>query len=138
MSNLTKLTPKELMELAKKPLKDNDKTLKKLPVIRQFIISEKIRQDEYKIPAILIFDRYKKWAFTHGYKVLSITKFFIEFKKFFEKSVTNKGATYKISPEGFDLSDQYLQEVNAKYLKEKRISNGKKEAKKEKEQKESI
>lgn len=138
MTNLSKLTNQELMELAKKPLKDNNKELKKLPVIRQFIISEKIVEDDTLIPAMVIYDRYERWAFGNGYKILTVTKFFMEFKKYFQKVISNSGSYYKLSPKGFDLSEQHLQEVNAKFLKEKRISNGKKEDKKKKIEKKDI
>lgn len=138
MSTLTKLSNQELMELAKKPLKENNKDLKKLPVIRQFIISEKITEDDVLIPAMIVYNRYETWAFGNGYKVLSVTKFFMEFKKYFQKVVSNTGSYYKLSPKGFDLSEQHLQEVNAKFLKEKRISHGKKENKKKKNEKENI
>lgn len=137
MSNLTKLTAQELMELAKKPLKDNDKSLKKLPIVRQFIISEKIVQGDYNIPAMLVYDRFKKWCFIHGYRIITVTAFFRQFKLYFPR-ISKKGTKYALSPEGFDLSEQYIKQVNTEYMKEKRTSHEKKEISKKEKNKEKV
>lgn len=131
--DLSKLSAQELMALAKNQLKEDKSDLKKLSIIRQFIISDGIKQGDYNIPAILIYDRYRKWCKVNNSSPLSLSKFFSDFKLYFKKIRLTKGMGYQMSPAGFDLSDEYLQEVNKKYLK-KRTSYGKTKKEKQKEE----
>lgn len=50
----------QLMEIAKKPLKEDE--FKKLPPVRRFIVSDKVQDGDYPIPAVLIYDRYENGA----------------------------------------------------------------------------
>lgn len=120
MTHLGKLSIQELMEIAKNPIKEEDE-FKHLPPVRRFIVSDKIQHGDYKIPAILIYDRYARWANKHKLEIISQVKFFKELALYFNKIRISEGFAYIMSPEGFNLSPDYLHIVNNR----KRNSNGK-------------
>ncbi|NDE09872.1 MAG: hypothetical protein EBZ95_04810 [Chitinophagia bacterium] len=122
MDNINKLTIEELMEIAKHPIKEVDE-FKHLPPVRRFIASDKISQGDIKIPAMLIYDRYLKWTNSHKIEEVSKVKFFQELALYFTKIRSTDGYVYLMGPDGFNLSPEYLQLVNAN---RKRNSNGKK------------
>lgn len=122
MTNINKLSIEELMEIAKHPIKEMDE-FKHLPPVRRFVMADKVGHGDVKIPAMLVFDRYLKWANNHKIEVLSKVKFFQELALYFTKVKVSNGFVYLMSPEGFNLSPEYLELVNAN---RKRNSNGKK------------
>lgn len=124
---VSEMTLEELAQLAKTPLKE-DETLAKLPVIRRFIIQDELENGDYKVPAVLIYDRYKDWCQSNQMQIKGYVAFFKEFKHYFKRVQQRDGIFYILSPKGFDLSPQKLLEAKATFRK--RISNGKKPRKK--------
>lgn len=127
MNNINKLSLEELMEIAKHPIKEVDE-FKHLPPVRRFIASDKVAHGDVKIPAMLIYDRYVKWANNHKLELLTKVKFFQELALYFTKIKERSGFVYLMGPDGFNLSPEYLELVNAD---RKRNSRGKKKTKKE-------
>lgn len=107
------LTPEELMEIAKLPLKE-DTELKHLPPIKQFIIGDNIQEGEDCIPAALIYDRYQTWAKINNILDIGNVKFFQELAIYFKKIRKTHNYTYQMSQNGFDLSAENIERVNSK------------------------
>ncbi len=112
MNNINKLSIEELMAIAKQPIKENDE-FKHLPPVRRFIASDKIAYGDVKIPAMLVYDRYIKWANNNKIEVLSKVKFFQELALYFTKIKVTNGFVYLMGPDGFNLSPEYLELINA-------------------------
>lgn len=108
------LTPEilALMEIAKNPIKEDE--FKKLPPAKRFMCSEGIEAGNYAIPAMLVYDRYIRWADAYKIKPLSVVNFFKEFALYADKKSTSQGNYYMLNPKGFDLSPQYLELVRTR------------------------
>lgn len=119
----------KLMDIAKNPIKDDE--FKKLPPARRFMMSDGIQAGDYPIPAMLIYDRYLKWADAYKIKPLDRVKFFKEFALYANKKITRTGNYYLLSPKGFDLSPQYVELVKTR----SGITNVKEKSKTKKERK---
>lgn len=131
MKDVTQMSLQELMEIAKNPIKEDE--FRKLTPARRFILSDGVEAGDYKMPALLIYDRYVKWANAYKIKPVNKVEFFKEFAKYFKKSRTTEGFVYLMSPKGFDLSLEYLAIIKEKYkiAKVKRNSSGTQKVKKE-------
>lgn len=114
----------ELMEVAKKTLskpirsKSKNKNLAdRTDIIKDFILSENIKShSSIKVPSILVYDRYYKWAnMTSDHKLLSIVSFNKEFAKIFKVVTMGKSKYYLLHPEGFNLSDENYVGLKEKY-----------------------
>ena len=126
--DLSKLTPEELIRLAKNPIAK--KTLKSnLSPIKDFIISEGLVAGDTQIPALTVYDRYFLWCKSLSITPFTITRFFIEFKHYFERIKTRSAVCYLLDQNGFDLSPSYQKILAEEYGK--RNSSGKKRRKKE-------
>jgi hypothetical protein len=128
--DLSKLTPEELMEIAKLPLKDDGK--KTLPPVKAFIVGDGIQEGEDLIPAALVYDRYQTWAKINNIEDVGIVKFFKDLQIYFTKIRKTYGYFYKMSQNGFDLSPEHIEYVNSKTVK-RNSSGWKKRQKKKKE-----
>lgn len=129
MENKT-LSVDELIELAKKPIKDDE--LKKLPPVKRFVVSSGIEEGSEKIPAILIYDRYLNWAKAYKVKHLNKSMFFKELSLYFDKVRISKGFAYVMSPKGFNLTPEYYQLVNQQNPTFRKRTSGNGKTKKEK------
>lgn len=126
--DISQYTPEELIQLAKNPIQnpDMDKTL---PQVRRFIISEEIKSGKDVIPAMIIYDRYRKWAdkdLTES--PVNVTQFFKKFKTYFETKQTKIGMFYLLDSKGFDLRPEAVIDANREWSPS--------EAKKRKQEKE--
>lgn len=127
--DLSTLSPEELMELAKNPIKkEKDKNLSP---VKAFIVSEDLQKGETQVPGIVVYDRYSEWCENNSIERLSVTAFFKEFKFYFTKKVTKFGAVYLLDSEGFDLSVEHKKILSDQ--RRKRISRNAKKTQKEKE-----
>ncbi len=131
--DMSNLTPEQLMDLAKLPIKKSKD--KNMSPVKEFIVSEDLTPGDERIPGLVIYDRYATWCKNNSITRLSIVKFFNEFKFYFTKKQTKSGVFYSMSSDGFDLSPEKLKILAAAYGK--RISkNGKKKNKEETQQEE--
>lgn len=119
---IAELSVEQLMEIAKKPIKDDE--YKKLPPAKRFIVSEGIEAGDYKVPAILIWDRYVKWAKHNKVKSVSQIAFFKELALYFDKVRLTNAYGYMVTVKGFDLSPSYVEYVKQLHKKGKRTSRG--------------
>ena len=126
--DLSQLTPEQLMELAKNPVKDTRK--RNLSPVREFIVSANIVAGDYAIPGLIIYDRYRQWCKANSIVPITNYSFFLEFKLHFTRKVKVDGKYYLLSPEGFDLSPAHLSKLKLEHGK--RISNGSNKKKKTK------
>lgn len=136
--DLSKLTPQELIELAKKGLEQpQDNSLKSLSSVNRFIISENIQSGKEKIPAIIIYARYYTWASINNEDIISQPKFFQELQLYLVRKATGKGVFYFVNPTGFNLSKEYFIQAKQKHLAVKRNSRDKTKSERKKEKKET-
>lgn len=110
---LEDLSVDELMVIAKKPLSKKTRVvsskLSHLEEIKQFILSEDIKSHPtIAVPAIMIYERYKKWCGLNNMDVRGRNIFFKEFKNHFKQNKIGGLVKYHITPDGFDLSDSNL------------------------------
>lgn len=134
--DLSKLTPEQLIELAKSALQNpDDQTLKNLSSVKRFIISEDIQSGKEKLQAIVIFARYYTWCAVNNEVVIQQSKFFQELQLYLQRKVTGKGVFYYVNPTGFNLSKEYLHEAKNKHLTLKRNSRDKTKSERKKEKK---
>lgn len=116
MKNLNNLDLNTLIDIAKKPLQeDNSKvSLNKLESkFMDFIRDNNIVEGKEKISGAIVYDLYLEEM--TGKPKLSQRKFFIELGKLFKKVRTNQGICYLLEPSPFE---QRTQDVN----KEKEVN----------------
>lgn len=121
------------MELAKRPAKKKDPKIAALGPVAQYKILDNINPGSYPVPAIVIYDRYRKWAVINNEEVLSQVKFFKELKLHFQKKMhKTEGASYMLDPVGFDLTPEHRQKLIDERPQSKGLrNNGKKKSNKE-------
>ena len=112
---LEDLSVDDLMKIASKKLSKKTKVISRrlshLDEIKQFILSEDIKSSNTPVPAVVIYDRYKRWCDLNHTKVRARNVFFKEFKNHF-KSVKSGGMLrYLINPDGFDLTDSNIKRI---------------------------
>lgn len=118
---------KKLLEIANqiptqpKPRREDNEAEK-------FIKEFGIESGETKVPAIVIYDKYKQWRKD---KSIEMRLFFRMFIKFFQKKQTSDGATYLLNPKHFDLRKEHILNVRRHLRKDYEHRYGKKESNKE-------
>lgn len=129
--DMSTLTPAELMEIAKKPIKRKKES--NLSPIKDFIISEGIVVGDAPISALIVYDRYLTWCRNYVMNAISMTIFLREFKFHFNKIRKSSKHFYMLDPKGFDLTKEAGKVLSEQYMK--RISRGKKKNKKKQSRK---
>lgn len=121
----------ELMEVAKKRLskpikkKTKNKSIsERSDIIKEFILAENVKSHtSIKVPSILVYDKYHKWAtLENDHKLLTIVAFNKEFGKIFKAVTLSKNKYYLLHPEGFNLSDEHHASLKEKYTNFKKKS----------------
>ncbi len=116
----------KLINIAKKqPKKEfkKDET-NELDDIRQYISDCNIKSFNEKIPAHLVYNRYRHWAKINNVPLRSSVNFFQKFSFFFNKKTTGGSKYYLLHPEGWDLTFESLRISREQY------NNGRKAKKK--------
>jgi hypothetical protein len=128
--DLSQLTPEQLMDLAKNPIKETRKT--KFSPVKEFIVSAGITAGDYPIPGLIVYDRYRSWCKSYSITPITNYSFFLEFKLHFTRKVKVDGKYYLLNPEGFDLSPQHLSKLRSEHRKRTSYGSSKKKKSKEK------
>ncbi len=113
---LEELSVDELMKVAQKKLSKKTKVISRrlthLEEIKQFILSEDLKShSSMSVPAILVYDRYKKWCELNHIKIKGQNIFFKEFKNHFKSLKLHNLVRYQIAADGFDLSDHNIKRL---------------------------
>jgi hypothetical protein len=125
--NLNDLSIDELKELAKTPIKVEERNVTKgLNEAHKFILAVGIQAGEGRIPSAIIYERYKIWKRDTGQEKDLLSKFIFMrlFAPFFKSARNDRYKYYFVDPAPFELSPEamrlYEEIKNAEQEKRKR------------------
>lgn len=101
----------DLIKIAKTPTKKKIKPTEAYSDARKFVLEFKISSGKHEIQASMLYKMYKMWK---GKKAVTSTRFFIDFKPYFDRIQRVKGTFYLLNMSALDLEQLVLDAINEK------------------------